>query len=628
MKYILIFLICVFWGEELFAQQPKRSELQTKSSLGIRYYNAREYEKAMPLLKDVYAITHSSSYFRYYVNCLVELERYDEAEKEIKKELKKNKQAAPGFYVHWGEVLKRKQLGAEAEEKFNQALALVPANRTSYFMLANDFMGWQEFEWAKKVYLQGREKVPGEDFTYELARTYYYLRDYKNMMEEYLNLLRSDAKNLQRVQSALSSALRMDIDDELHEMFRGQVLQRIQKEPQVIGYNRLLVWFLLQENKFESALRQLIALDKRTGEEASEIARLGDMAILHKEYEGAYKAFRYLLDQGPDTPFYRQAYISNLHASYLKFTNRNGNDREAGEQLTERFRKGLEVLGLGQQTLSLAREYAHLLAFYLDRPKEAIAVLEKALELPRLKPEEKGELKTELADVYVYADDPWEAMLLYSQVIEANKTNSLGDDVKLKKARLGYYMGNFSWARAQLDVLKASTSKLTANDAMALSMLISENLDLDTTAVPLQLFARADWLFFRNKYTEALAVLDSLMEAYPYNSLVDDILFRKAKVEKEQGNYEMAAAYLNRIVNDFSYELTADDALFLLAEIEQHHLMNEAKARDLYRQILTDYPGSVFVEEARARYRELRKMYPDEQEELAPQENAAGEAGQ
>ena len=77
---------------------------------------------------------------------------------------------------------------------------------------------------------------------------------------------------------------------------------------------------------------------------------------------------------------------------------------------------------------------------------------------------------------------PWEAMLIYSQVIEENKTNSLGDEVKLKKARLGYYMGNFSWAKAQLDVLKASTSKLTANDAMELSMMIGNNLNLDTLA--------------------------------------------------------------------------------------------------------------------------------------------------
>ena len=182
-------------------------------------------------------------------------------------------------------------------------------------------------------------------------------------------------------------------------------------------------------------------------------------------------------------------------------------------------------------------------------------------------------LKTELADVYVYANDPWEATLLYSQVIDANKDNSLGDEVKLKKARLGYYLGNFSWAKAQLDVLKASTSKLTANDAMELSMLISNNLDLDTTAVPLQMFSRADLLFFRNKDSLAMATLDSIQEIYPYHSLVDDILFRKSKIaNRTSGIMNRPPKYLEQIKSDFTYDLLGDDAQFALAELYNYHL--------------------------------------------------------
>jgi tetratricopeptide (TPR) repeat protein len=190
--------------------------------------------------------------------------------------------------------------------------------------------------------------------------------------------------------------------------------------------------------------------------------------------------------------------------------------------------------------------------------------------------------------------------------------NLLGDQVKLKKAKLGYYMGNFSWAKAQLDVLKSSTSKLTANDALELSLLIGNNLNMDTTAVPLQMFARADLLFFRNKDSLALATLDSLAEMFPYHTLQDDVLYRKSKIETERNNFALAAAYLEQIVNDFSYDVLADDALFELANIYNYHLREKEKARDLYKQMLFNYPGSVFVEEARNLYRELREVYPDE----------------
>jgi TolA-binding protein len=125
------------------------------------------------------------------------------------------------------------------------------------------------------------------------------------------------------------------------------------------------------------------------------------------------------------------------------------------------------------------------------------------------------------------------------------------------------------------------------------------------------MFARADLLFFQNKNKEAMVVLDGLAEMYPYNSLVDDILFRKAKIEIEHKNYILAAQHLEKIKTDFSYDLLGDDACFMLAELYNYNLNEKEKAKDLYKEMLTRYPGSVFTEESRERYRELRQIYPD-----------------
>ena len=273
-------------------------------------------------------------------------------------------------------------------------------------------------------------------------------------------------------------------------------------------------------------------------------------------------------------------------------------------------------MGYNLATINIIIEYAHLQAFYLNNMDSALVVLNKGLKMPGINAEQSGRLKTEMADIYVYYDDPWEATLIYSQVIDANKTISLGDDVKLKKAKLAYYLGNFNWAKAQLDVIKASTSKLTANDAMELSLLIGNNLNLDTTEVPLKMFARGDLLFFRHKNQEAQAVFDSIAEMFPYHTLVDDILYRKSKIETERKNYLLAAVYLQKIVDDFSYESLADDALFTLAELYSFQLNNKEKAKELYNKLLLDYPGSVFVDESRLKYRELREIFPDVEPEF------------
>ncbi len=606
--------ILIFGLNTGFAQR-KQSEVQTKSSLAIRYYNAKDYEKAMPLLKEVHQLTKSSTYFRYYLTCLIELKDYPKAEAEIENASKKQSQVRSEYLVHWGHILDVQNRNTEANEKFKEAINSIQINRGSYLTTANAFLSWGEYDWAKQTYLKGREMLPGESFSYELARSYLYLRDYENMMEEYLNLLQQNESHLARVQSSLSSAMRLDIDNGLRDKFRGQVLARIQTEPQVIGYNRLLIWFFLQEEKFSSALRQSIALDKRTGEEAGQIAQLGDMALRSKEYAEAKKAFGYLMGKGEANEYFKQAFARNIHASYLEYVSEFNDDKTKGITLADEFEKGLNYLSYGPATLTLIQEYAHLMAFYLNDTEKALLVLEKGLKIPQLKPEEIGFLKTEMADIYVYADDPWEAMLIYSQVIDANKKNTLGDDVKLKKARLGYYMGNFSWAKAQLDVLKASTSKLTANDAMELAMMIGNNLNLDTTAVPLQMFAKADLLFFQNREHEAMQVLDSIADIYPYHTLVDDILFRKAKIEVEKQDYALAVKYLETIITDFSYELLGDDALFMQAEIYNYQLDQKEKAKELYKLMLSSFPGSVFIEESRAKYRELREIYPDKEPE-------------
>ncbi len=354
-----------------------------------------------------------------------------------------------------------------------------------------------------------------------------------------------------------------------------------------------------------------MALDKRTGTEDAQIVQLGNMALRNRNYEDAQKAFEYLMGKGEDNPFYRQAFMLKIHAAYLQYTTEFSKDKEKGEQLAAQFNEGLNYLGITVLTLDMVQDAAHLLAFYLNKTDDAVALLKKGLEVPRLKPEQLGQLKTEMADIYVYANDPWEATLIYSQVIDENKTNSLGDEVKLKKAKLGYYLGNFDWAKAQLDVLKASTSKLTANDAMELSLLIGNNLNLDTTAIPLTMFARADLLFFQNKSEAAMAALDSLMEIYPYHTLVDDILYRKAKIEIENQNYSRAAEYLEKINNEFSYDLLGDDALYLLADLCNYHLNEKEKARDLYKEMLTRHPGSIYIEESRKNYRELLEIYPE-----------------
>jgi TolA-binding protein len=217
-----------------------------------------------------------------------------------------------------------------------------------------------------------------------------------------------------------------------------------------------------------------------------------------------------------------------------------------------------------------------------------------------------NEVKLEVADIQLLTGDVWESTLTYSQVEKSMKTDTLGQEAKFRNARLAYYKGEFEWAKAQLDVLKAATSKLIANDALELSLLIGDNLVFDTTGEGLRMFSRADLWIYQGKLSTALATLDSLEEAFPASSLSDDILYRKANIAIRQSRFADAESLLDKIVTTYQKDILADNALFKLAELNEKQLGNQAKAMELYKELMTDYPGSLFVVEARKRFRTLR----------------------
>ena len=254
---------------------------------------------------------------------------------------------------------------------------------------------------------------------------------------------------------------------------------------------------------------------------------------------------------------------------------------------------------------------ARLQAFKLHKPDEAQKLLEEAVKIPDIRPELLNSCKLDLGDVYLINNQPWEASLIYSQVESAYSNTTIGQDAKFRNAKLAYYTGDFTWAKGQLDVLKAATSQLIANDAINLSLLISDSLNADTAGSALKMYARADMQIFEEHPEKAVLVLDSINVKYPNNSLSDDILMARARILLQQKNFADAIIPLKKIVDEHPFNLWADDAVFMLGDIYENHLANKEQAKIYYQKIITDYPGSLWINEARKRFRILRGDKPD-----------------
>jgi TolA-binding protein len=251
-------------------------------------------------------------------------------------------------------------------------------------------------------------------------------------------------------------------------------------------------------------------------------------------------------------------------------------------------------------------ELASLEAFYLHNIDRAIELLDKLLLNPRLNKELEARAKINLGDYYLLRGEHWESVLLYGQVEKAYRGSPMAEEAKLKNAKLSYYKGDFEWAKTQLDILKSSTSELISNDAINLSVFIADNLNLDTTAHTMMLFAKAELLIYQNKIQEAKYELEGILKLYPFHSLTDDVYYKMSEISMIEQDYKTAATWLDKIVKDHLKDLLADNALYQLGKLYQNYLKDEVKAKAAYEQLILDFQGSTFVVDARKQFRQLR----------------------
>jgi len=154
--------------------------------------------------------------------------------------------------------------------------------------------------------------------------------------------------------------------------------------------------------------------------------------------------------------------------------------------------------------------------------------------------------------------------------------------------------------------LKGSTSKKIANDAMDLSLLITDNSTIDTSTQALKLYARADLLFTQDLLEDSKTILDSLENDFPGHALSDEILFLRSKISAQQKDYDAQEKYLLKIVQQYATDILGDDAVFALASLYEEVKEDKKKAANYYKKIITEYKDSLFIIEARKRYRALR----------------------
>ena len=599
-RLVLLFIGLILIPSIVKAQEDKRTELATQ------YFNQGEYQKAAVLYEDlVKDYAYDVSIYQHYLDCLLNLKEFKSAEKLAKRFLKSNPTQLE-YKIDVGRVYKIAGDEEKAKKEFEASANEVGFDQNQVINIARYFSDIGEVDYAMKTYLRGR-KLLGNlyGFNFEIAQLYNQKGDYENMILEYLNVLELGSLYLESVQNALQASIGEDTDGKKNILLKTQLLKKIQSSPNNYAYPDMLIWLYIQEKDFEAAFVQTKALERRQKLDGSKIIALAALAIANKNYDVAAKCYQYIIDLGKSSSYFTTARMELVNTLNIKITSNPAYNQQDLLSLQSNYQSTLSDLGKSPSTIQLIRGLAHLQAFYLNKTDSAIVLLTEAIDMQRAESKLIAECKLELADILLFTGEIWETTLLYGQVEKSFKEEPIGQEAKFRSAKLSYYHGDFAWSKAQLDVLKSATAKLIANDALDLSLLISDN-SVDSNFVPLEMYARADLLVYQNKDSLALITLDSISKEFPTHPLADELLFKKYQIAYKKAQFEKAAQLLQQLIDNFPLDILGDNAYFKLAELNEYQFKNSDKAKELYQTILTNYPGSLFTVEARKRFRTLR----------------------
>ena len=211
-----------------------------------------------------------------------------------------------------------------------------------------------------------------------------------------------------------------------------------------------------------------------------------------------------------------------------------------------------------------------------------------------------------LGDVLLAAGDGWTSELLFAQVEKDFKEEEMGQFAKFKRAELSFYRGDFDWASMQLEVLKSATTQLISNDAMELALVIIDNLGIDSNYQALQWYGQALLYEKQHQYNKSWAYLDSILINHPGHALSDEVLFVKARIRRDQGQFAQAASLLETLSLAFNFDILADNALYQLGMLYAYQLNDQEKAKAAFEKLIEKYESSVYLVDARREFRKIR----------------------
>jgi len=583
--------------EQLFDENT-----EARYQLALSYLRGMQFDRAIAVFNELREeFPHSQIFFEKLKESYVNAKRYDDAIALIDHEI--STRSSDEHDVLAAERAQLFYLDGHEPSAMNAWYDLVQspsANENTYRIVYASMIRVRLLIQAIDLLLEGRTSIGNENlFQADIAYLYSLTGQHELAAHEYLNLLAFSDQQLNYVKGRLGR----DLEQNGALAAAIEITQkRIESEPDLLQFRDLLAWLYEENGDFEQAYREISILEEQKENSGEITHQFALRAAEFGAFDVAGRAFQAVLASHPNETIYSEARLG-LADMYRLIAEHDSKQHEYYSNALNAYKIFMAEFPDHPKIPTVMQRIAQLhQKIFLDRDAARAILLRLTTTYP-LTPI-AYEARFNLGQLAVEEGHLDQAIDIFSDL--SNRAGGeLSAHASYEKALIHFYKGDFELTQSLLSTLGKNADKETANDAIALRVLLLNHPPLDSTNSALQKYAGTLLLLRQHQLDKTIQAADEILFQWGQNPIADDTRFLRAQALEKSGHITEATMAFGEFPLIHPQSTLLDQSMFKYAELleSQGHI---SEALQSYNDFLLQYPSSLLARQVRERIRELR----------------------
>jgi tetratricopeptide (TPR) repeat protein len=607
MKNFLLLFIITFLIYVLPVTAQLKANPDDLFRLAITYEQAGQFEKAESIYRELLSLQPSNYIYTEALNKnLMSQKKYNGS--ILLLENKKNE--IPNNINLYGLLGTTYYMMGNAQKAYDIWEEGISNNSSSilgYRIIANYAIENRAFDKAIEYLKKGNElSADKTSFSLDLANIYIAIMKFKDAANEFCRLITSHPEELQIVISRMVSYLtKPDATAQTIE-----VVKDFKESKQQVEFFELLSYIYQTIDKYDDAFQTVIESNNKFKRDGTSIFVFGQEAYRNRKYNQASKAYKYLIGNFPQSPFYPNAKIGYARSLEAALDQKVDEQSENWKPTTktvpvfiadykklikayDEFVKGYPDNSIDVECLfRMAEIFRNRIIDY----KKADSLYDKLLQIT---PNSNyGMLSFNARGVIAIMNNDLESAYKFFLKAKGNPNPDpdILSETKLFLAKIEFWKGNFSASQNLLIDAETNLSADHANDAIELSSLISAT---KKDSVNLARYAHADLLSLQNKHKEAVIEFKTLSDNPNLFILNDFAKIKFAEMLIVDDDFSFAVKLLEDLSESQKTEILVDKSTYLLGLCYKYGIKDFSKAVQTFQKLLEKFPNSLYFDHCR-----------------------------